>query len=58
MIIEGKESKSKAKNILAGAIDIAIAKAERFGTPLVVKRNGKIEEVSPAVMRRRLAKKP
>ena len=58
MIIEGKESKSKAKNILAGAIDIAIAKAERFGTPLVVKHKRKIEKVSPAVMRQQIKKKP
>lgn len=53
--------KKKPKNSARGAINIAIEDAERFKTPLIVRRNvknGKIEEVSPAVMRRRLAKKP
>lgn len=47
----------KGKNPLAGAINIAIAKAERFGTTLVIKRNGKIEELTPAQMRRILKRK-
>ncbi len=50
------ETKKKPKNILSGAINIAIEKAERFGTPLVIKRNGKIEEISAKAMKRRLAK--
>lgn len=40
------------KNILAGAISVAIEKAERFGTPMVIKRAGKILEVSPAQMKK------
>lgn len=52
MVIEGRISKAKPKNALAGAIDVAIDKAERYGTPLVIKRNGKIEELTPKQMRR------
>ena len=50
--IELKPSNRKPKNIIAGAVDIAIEKAERYGTPLVIKTNGKIREVSPAQMKR------
>ena len=44
-------AKRKPKNILAGAINIAIQKAERFGTPLVFKSNGKIMKVDPSDMK-------
>ena len=51
-------SKKKAKNPLAGAIDIAIKDAERFGTPLVIKgKDGKIREVTPKQMKSIIAKK-
>jgi len=46
----------KPENLLAGAIDIAIRDAEIHGTDLIVKRNGTIEKLSPAAMKRRLAK--
>lgn len=52
MNIELKQSKSKPKNVLAGAVEIAIQQAERYGTSLVIKRNGRIEELTPAQMRR------
>jgi hypothetical protein len=52
-----KLAKPGRKNPLAGAIDIALADAERYGTTMIVKgKDGKIEEVTPAVLRRRLAK--
>lgn len=52
-IIETKVSSAKPKNVLAGAIYIAIENAELFGTPLVIKgKNGRIREVTPAEMRR------
>ena len=54
MNIERRPAKGKPKNALSGAINIAIQKAERFDTPLVVKRNGKIEEITPKEMKRRL----
>jgi hypothetical protein len=54
MNIEIRPARKKPKNILSGAIDIAIEKAERYGTPLVVKRNGKVEEITPREMKRRL----
>ncbi|GEM_PF-2302016 len=57
LLDKGRVTKAKPKNVLAGAIDIAIEKAERFGTSLVIKRNGKVEEVTPAQMRRMLKKK-
>jgi len=47
------ETKKKFKNPLAGAINIAIEDAERYGTTLVIKgADGKIKEVTPAQMRR------
>ena len=51
-----KVTKAKPKNLLAGAIDIAIRDAEIHGTELIVKRNGKIEKLSPKALKRRLAK--
>lgn len=45
------------KDILAGAIEIAIRDAEIHGTKLAVKTNGKIEELTPKQMRARLKKK-
>jgi hypothetical protein len=46
-------SKAKPKNPLAGAINIAIQDAERYGTPLIIKgKDGKIREVSPSQMKR------
>lgn len=48
-----KYSKAKPKNPLAGAINIAIADAELYGTSLVIKgKDGKIRDVTPAQMRR------
>lgn len=58
MIIETRIAKSKPKNVLAGAIYIAIEQAERFDTPLIIKdKSGRIKEVSPAQMRRMLKKR-
>ena len=51
-------SKKKAKNMLAGAIDIAIKDAELFGTSLVIKgKNGQVREVSPRQMKNLIARK-
>lgn len=55
--IPRKIVKSKAKNLLEGAIGLAIEDARRFGTNLVVAHNGKIEEITPAAMKRRLARR-
>lgn len=53
MSIEFKQTKKTPKNPLNGAVEIAIKKAEQFGTTLVIKgKNGKIREVSPKQMRR------
>jgi hypothetical protein len=53
-----KYTNAKPKNPLAGAINIAIEDAERYGTPLVIKgKDGKIREISPAQMRRLVSKK-
>ena len=57
MIIETEIGKGKSKNILEGAINIAIEKAERYGTPLLIKREGKIKEVSPKQMKLILSRK-
>lgn len=46
--------KSPPADILAGAIDIAIRDAEIHGTKLIIKTNGKIEELTPDEMRARL----
>jgi hypothetical protein len=49
---------AKADDALMKGIALAaIEKAERYGTKLVIKENGKIKELTPAQMRRRLAKK-
>ena len=54
-----KKATGKPKNHLAGAIHIAIEDAERWGTSLVIQgKDGKIREVTPAQMRRIVAKKP
>lgn len=45
---EAPLAKRKAKNVLAGSINIAIKKAEQFGTPLVFKANGHIKTVKPS----------
>ncbi len=45
----------KPKNVLAGAIDIAIRAAEIHSTKLVVKTNNKVEHVSPKTMKRRIS---
>lgn len=51
--IDIEYTKKKMANPLAGAINIAIADAERYGTSLVIKgKDGKVKEVSPAQMRR------
>lgn len=51
--VEIIKSNKKFKNPLAGAINIAIEDAERYGTTLVIKgKDGKIKEVTPAQMRR------
>ena len=42
--------------LMRESVIIAIEKAERFGTGLIIKENGVITEISPAEMRRRLAK--
>lgn len=56
--LEIRTTTKKAKNPLAGAIDIAIKDAERYGTPLVIKgKDGKIKEVTPAQMKRLIKKK-
>lgn len=56
--IEIFKAKRKPTNLLAGAIDIAIKDAERFGTSLVIKgADGRIKEVSPSAMRKIIAKK-
>lgn len=48
-------AKPSGKNPLAGAIDIAILNAERYGTKLIIRNNsGRMEKVTPAEMRRRL----
>ncbi len=49
-----KKTATKIKNPLAGAIYIAIEKAERFKTSLVIKEDGEIKHISPAEMRKRL----
>lgn len=49
--------RSAPKDILAGAIDIAIRDAEIHGTKLAIKTNGKIEELTPKQMRARLKRK-
>ncbi|MCB9983394.1 MAG: hypothetical protein H6861_06955 [Rhodospirillales bacterium] len=46
----------KPKNVLAGAIDIAIRDAEIHGTDLIIKTDGKVRHVSPQAMKKRLAK--
>lgn len=55
--IQIKKADKRGKNLLAGAVDVAIKKAERYGTPLVIKRNGKIEELTPKQMRRIVKRK-
>ncbi len=56
-LFEIKEIADKShKNLLAGAIEIAIRDAEIHGTTLVIKTNGKIEELTPKQMRARLKK--
>ena len=57
MKIEIQTAKRKAPAILAGAVMVAIEKAQRFGTPLVIKANGHIEKISPKAMKRRLNRK-
>jgi hypothetical protein len=42
--------------ILRDAVFLAIEKAERYGTPLVVKKNGRIVEISPVQFRREIAR--
>ena len=41
--------------IIKQAVYIAIEKAERFKTSLTVKHNGKIEQIRPAILKRRLS---
>lgn len=48
-----KELEIKQLDRIKGAVFVAIEKARRFGTPLVVKTNGHIKEISPAEMKRR-----
>ena len=43
------------ENLLAGGVDIAIRDAEIYGTKLVIKRNGKIEHLTPDEMRAHIA---
>lgn len=54
ILANARFSKRKPNAELSGAIYIAIEDAERYGTSLVVMRDGRIEEVSPQDMRRRL----
>ncbi len=56
-IIETRISKKKPKNVLAGAIFLAIENAEIFKTPLVIKgKDGRIKLVSPSQMKRIVAR--
>lgn len=56
--LEIQRTTKKHKNLLAGAINIAIKDAERYDTSLVIKgKDGKIREVSPAQMKRMVAPK-
>jgi hypothetical protein len=41
-------------SVVRNSLMRALEKAERFSTNLVIKTNGKIEEITPAEMRRRL----
>jgi hypothetical protein len=43
-----KDQEIKRLNRIKGAVFLAIEKARRFGTPLVVKTNGHIREIKPA----------
>lgn len=47
---------NKDDAFIKGVSSLAIQKALQFGTPLVIKENGKIKEISPAAMKRKLAK--
>jgi hypothetical protein len=51
-----KEMKADIRLMQEG-LRAAIEKAERFGTSLVIKENGKIKHLTPAEMRARLEKK-
>lgn len=56
MNIEVRPAGKKARNALSGAIDIAVEQAERYNTPLVIKRNGKVEEVSAKAFKKQMSK--
>ncbi len=43
-----KNQEIKRLDRIKGAVFLAIEKARRFGTPLVVKTNGHIREIKPA----------
>ncbi len=43
--------------LMAGVGKAVIETARMFNTPLILKENGKIKEISPAAMKRRLAKR-
>ena len=49
-------SNEEHKNALSGAVFLAIEKAEQFKTKLTVKMNGKVENITPEELRKRLAK--
>jgi hypothetical protein len=57
MNIETVPAKGKPKNVLKGAIQVAIKNAERYRTSLIVKgRDGRIKSLKPSEMKRRLQK--
>ncbi|HQX27563.1 MAG TPA: hypothetical protein PKX38_06465 [Alphaproteobacteria bacterium] len=58
MNIETVPAKGKPKNVLKGAIQVAIKNAERYRTSLIVKgRDGRIQSLNPSQMKRRLKSK-
>ena len=52
-----KDAEIRHLDKIKGSVFLAIEKARRFGTPLVVKTNGRIREISPAALKRELSRK-
>lgn len=54
-----KRAKPKKSKHMAGAVMIAVQKALRFETPMVVRaHNGRIVEISPKTLKQRLNRVP
>ena len=48
-----KDTEIKQLDRIKGAVLVAIEKARRFGTPLVVMTNGHIREIAPSALKRK-----